>query len=91
MKRMKNIFNALMGISFMIWFFSSLIVPFNNLYKLPTIFNYFNAANTLIVVGFITFKILPKAIKSSANALDFKIGSTKNSSGCTSCKNKKKN
>lgn len=91
MKRMKNIFNALMGISFMVWFFSSLIAPFNNLYKIPTTFNYFNAANTLIVVGFITFKVLPKAIKSGTSGLDFKIGSTKNPNGCASCKKKKKN
>lgn len=90
MKKLGNFYNAFLGISFMIWFFASLITPFSGLFDSPTSTDYFLAFNTFIVVGFITVKVLPKAIKNATTDLNFKIGSTKKSEGCSSCKRKKK-
>lgn len=91
MKKFKNLFTAILGVSFLIWLFSSLVTPFTDLYQNQTASNYFLGFNTLLVVGFIVTKVLPQAIKRVPNSLNLKTGLSKEKKpGCSSCKRKKR-
>jgi hypothetical protein len=91
MKKIKNIYAAILGISFVIWLFSSLITPFIDLYQKQTGMKYFLVLNTIIVLGFILTKVVPQSMKRNLDGMNFKIGSTKEKKpGCSSCKRKKR-
>ena len=92
MKKTSNLRSIILGISFLFWLFGSMVIPIKQLFNQPTTFDYVFGANALIIISFIFINVVPKAIKKpdSFSNLNFRTGSTKDKTGCTSCKRKKR-
>ena len=90
MEKIKNLKIALIGLSFVFWFVTSFINPIMNLFNEPSTYEYIVGFNLFIVLGYFVTTIIPKAFKKNTlEGLNLKLGSTKKSGGCSSCKKKK--
>lgn len=87
----KYIPTILFSIIFIFWLFVSVIKPIYNIFKEPTTFELMYGLASLLVIITFSIKIGPKIFdRGEFNETNFRVGNTKESNGCTSCKKKVK-
>lgn len=89
MKKLKNLFSIFLGVCFMIWFFYSFYTPIKNTFTEETLHSKIVGLTTFVVLGFLITRIGPNLIKRDVDPLNYRVGTTKKSGGCSSCKKKK--
>lgn len=79
------------AVIFIFWLFSSAVKPIYNLFKEPSNFELIYGLSSLVVLIVFSSKIMPKLTKNeSLGGMEFRVGNTKEPSGCSSCKKKTK-
>ena len=96
-KKIENTIRTLLTIlfilSFVFWFFYSLIAPIKNITLESDNFDYVLAFSSLVVIITFMVKVIPQVIKrKNLDSLNLKVGNTKDKpkkKECGSCKKKK--
>lgn len=89
MNKLKNLFSIFLAICFMVWFFYSFYTPIKNFFTVGDTESKLLGFTTIVVLGFLVTRIIPRALKGDVDPLNYKVGSTKKG-GCSSCKKRKK-
>jgi hypothetical protein len=89
MNKLKNLFNIFLGVCFVIWFFQSFYTPMENIFTENSLQSKIYGFATLVIIGFLVTKIIPRISKRIIDPLNYNVGSTKKKGSCSSCKKKK--